>query len=92
MFVDYLKTNFLRNPKGLYITTISDADDKEFNNTMSFIHDNFRLRDHTQKEMWLIGMEFTDGMKSEEWYWWTMDDTDQFFMSIISGLSTASRK
>ena len=68
MFVDYCKINFSRNPKGLYITTVSDADNKEFNNTMSFIQDNFRLRDHTQKEMWLIGLEFINEMIMKQRY------------------------
>ena len=64
--VDYLKTSFSRNSKALYVTSIGDPDNKEFNDTMSFIQDNFRLRDHTQEEMWLIGLEIPNGMTSDE--------------------------
>ena len=33
---------------------------------MSFIQNNFRLRDHTQEEMWLIGVEIPNGMRTDE--------------------------
>ena len=68
MNVGYLKTSFSRNSKGLYVTAIGVEDNKDFNDTMSFIHDNFRLRDHTQKEMWLVGLEIPNGMRSDERY------------------------
>ena len=63
-----VKPSFSRSFKAMYVTTAGDVENKEFNDTFSFIQNNFNLRDHTQKEIWLIGLEFPSGRKTEERY------------------------
>ena len=64
--VDYMKPSFSRSFKAMYVTTAGDVETKEFNDTINFIRDNFNLRDHTQKEIWLMGLETPSGMNVEE--------------------------
>ena len=66
--VDYMKPSFTRSFKAMYVTTAGDVENKEFNDTFSFIRDNFNIRDHTQKEIWLMGLEFPSGKNTEERY------------------------
>ena len=64
--VDYMKPSFSRSYKAMYVTTAGKVENKEFNDTMSFIKDNFQLRGHAQKEIWLMGLEIPGGMNTEE--------------------------
>ena len=64
--VDYIKPSFSRSFKAMYVTTAGDVENKEFRDTISFIQDNFNLRDHTQKEIWLMGLETPGGMNTKE--------------------------
>ena len=64
--VNYMRPSFSRSFRSMYVTTAGDVDNKEFNDTFSFIKENFNLRDHTQKEIWLIGLEIPSGKNSKE--------------------------
>ena len=64
--VDYTKPSFSRSFKAMYVTTAGNFENKEFNDTMSFVQDNFKLRGHAQKEIWLMGLEIPVGMNTEE--------------------------
>ena len=66
--VDYINPSFSRSFKAMYVTTAGDVENKEFNDTFNFIQDNFNLRDHKQKEIWLIGLELPSGQNTEERY------------------------
>ena len=64
--VNYMRPSFSRSFRAMYVTTAGDVDNKEFNNTFGFIKDNFNLRDHTQKEIWLMGLEMPSGKNFKE--------------------------
>ena len=64
--VDYMKPSFSRSFKAMYVTTAGGVENKEYNETISFIQDNFNIRDHTQKEIWLMGLEIPSGRNAEE--------------------------
>ena len=66
--VDSMKQSYSRSYNAMYVTTAGDAEHYEFINTMNFINNNFNLRDHTQKEIWLIGLENADGHITENKY------------------------
>ena len=61
-----MRPSFSRSFRAMYVTTASDVENKEFNDTFSFIKENFNLRDHTQKEIWLMGLELPSGKNFEE--------------------------
>ena len=61
-----MRPSFSRSFRAMYVTTASDVESKEFNDTFSFIKENFDLRDHTQKEIWLMGLELPSGKNLKE--------------------------
>ena len=63
--VDSMKQSYSRSYNTMYVTTAGDAEHYEFNSTMNFIKNNFNLRDHTQKEFWLIGLETRDNTENK---------------------------
>ena len=66
--VDSMKQSYSRSYNTMHVTTAGDAEHYEFNSTMNFINDNFKIRDHTHKEIWLIGIENADGHNTENKY------------------------
>ena len=58
--VDYMKKSFSRSHNVMYVTT-AVAENDAFNSTTNFIKDNFNVRDQTQKETWLMGLELSGG-------------------------------
>ena len=63
--VDYTKQSFSRLYNVMYVTTAVKEKDV-FNSTMNFIKDNFKIRDQTQKEIWLMGFEISDKSNFEK--------------------------
>ena len=61
-----MRPSFSRSFRAMYVTTASDVEKKEFNDTFSFIKENFDLRDHTQKEIWLMGLKIPNGKNFNE--------------------------
>ena len=63
--LDYTRQSFSRSYNIMYVTS-AVAEYDEFNSTMNFIKDNFKIRDQTQKEIWLMGLEISDGLDTED--------------------------
>ena len=63
--VDYTKQSFSRSYNVMYVTT-AVAENDVFNSTMNFIKDNFKIRDQTQKEIWLMGLEISGNANIEK--------------------------
>ena len=64
--VDYTKPSFSRSMESMYVTTALDDRSDDSNKTMNFIKENFKLRDHLTKEIWLIGLEISGAEDIEE--------------------------
>ena len=62
--LDFTKQSFSRSYNVMYVTT-AIAENDVFNSTTNFIKDNFKIRDQTQKEIWLMGLEITGGPDTE---------------------------
>ena len=56
--LDFRKQSFSRSYNVMYVTT-AVAENDVFNSTTNFIKDNFKIRDQTQKEIWLMGFEIS---------------------------------
>ena len=65
--LDYTKQSFSRSYNVMYVTT-AVAENDVFNSTTNFIKDNFKIRDQTQKEIWLMGFEISgDAYFEKRW-------------------------
>ena len=61
-----VEPSFSRSMKSMCVTTALDDGSDNSNKTMSFIKENFKLRDQMQKEIWLIGLEISGAEDVEE--------------------------
>ena len=66
--VNFSMRGFLRRSHILYVTAASRYNTQTWNSTMKFLKDNFKTRDNSDKEVWLIGLDMSVDNKTDNRY------------------------
>ena len=66
--VNFSMRGFFRRSHILYVTAASRYHTPTWNSTIKFLKDNFKTRENSDKEVWLIGLDMSADNKTDNRY------------------------